>query len=81
MRLPLGGRWNLQLAGDIGGFGIGSDIAVNVWPMVGYELSDNAQLGFGYRLLYMDYQSGTGANRFAYDVLTHGPVVGAAFDF
>jgi len=78
---PIGDKWNLQVAGDVGGFGLGSDLAINLWPMVGYELSNSAQLAFGYRVLYMDYESGTGAQRFAYDVLTHGPVVGAAFDF
>ena len=78
---PLGEKWNFQVAGDVGGFGLGSDLAVNVWPMVGYELSPGAQLAFGYRVLYMDYDSGTGADRFEYDVLTHGPVLGAVFDF
>jgi hypothetical protein len=78
---PIGERWNFQVSGDVGGFGLGSDLAINFWPMVGYELSDSAQLAFGYRAVYTDYDSGTGANRFAYDVLTHGPVIGAALDF
>ena len=77
----IGERWTFQISGDVGGFGIGSDIAVNVWPMVGYELSRSAQLTFGYRVLYTDYESGTGTSRFAYDVLSTGPVLGAAFDF
>jgi hypothetical protein len=78
---PIGDKWNLQISGDVGGFGIGSDIAVNVWPMIGYELSNSAQLAFGYRVLYMDYESGSGTDYFKYDVVTHGPVIGAAFDF
>lgn len=78
---PIGERWNFEISGDIGGFGIGSDLAINVWPMVGYELSSSAQLAFGYRVLYMDYDSGSGANRFEYDVLTQGPVIGVALDF
>jgi len=78
---PLGESWNFQVSADIGGFGLGSDIAINVWPMVGYEISRSAQLAFGYRAIYTDYDKGEGANRFAYDVLTHGPVVGVALDF
>lgn len=78
---PIGEKWNFEIAGDVGGFGVGSDIAVNVWPMVGYEISSNAQIAFGYRILYTDYESGTGTNRFAYDVLTTGPVIGAIIGF
>jgi hypothetical protein len=78
---PLGEKWNFEVAGDVGGFGLGSDIAINAWPMVGYEISDNAQLTFGYRLLYMDYDSGSGAHLFAYDMLTMGPVAGAVIGF
>jgi len=78
---PISDNWNFQVSADVGGFGLGSDIAVHVWPMVGYELSGSAQLTFGYRVLYMDYDSGTGSERFAYDMLTTGPVIGAAFDF
>jgi hypothetical protein len=78
---PIGEKWNFEISGDVGGFGVGSDLAVNVWPMVGYEISDNAQLAFGYRILYTDYDSGTGAELFAYDVLTMGPVIGAVIGF
>jgi hypothetical protein len=78
---PLGEKWNLQISGDVGGVVAGSDIALNIWPMVGYEISDSAQLTFGYRVLYTDYRSGSGAGLFEYDMLTTGPVVGAVFDF
>jgi hypothetical protein len=78
---PIGEKWNLEISGDVGGFGVGSDIAINLWPMVGYEISGNAQLAFGYRVLYTDYDSGAGANLFAYDVLTMGPVLGAVIEF
>lgn len=78
---PIGDKWSFEIAGDVGGFGLGSDIAVNLWPMVGYQVSRGAQLTFGYRVLYMDYDSGSGADRFSYDVLTTGPVIGAAIDF
>lgn len=78
---PLGDKWNFEMMADVGGVVTGSKIAIDIWPMVGYEVSDHAQLGFGYRLLYMDYESGSGNTLFQYDVLTAGPVVGLALDF
>ncbi|WP_426256996.1 hypothetical protein, partial [Sphingomonas sp. DC2300-3] len=30
---------------------------------------------------YMDYESGSGPDRFAYDVLTDGPIIGISFRF
>jgi len=34
-----------------------------------------------YRALYQDFEDGTGANKFAYDVRTHGPVLGIVIRF
>jgi hypothetical protein len=78
---PIAEKWNFEISGDVGGFGVGSDIAVNVWPMAGYEISDKAQFAFGYRILYTRYDSGAGASLFALDVLTMGPVIGAVLEF
>jgi len=35
----------------------------------------------GYRALDMDYETGSGATLFKYDVLSSGPQVGLAFHF
>ena len=78
---PMGGRWRYAISADIGGFGLGSDIAVNVWPVITYQFSDSVRGAIGYRLLYTDYQSGTGDEAFAYDILMAGPTVGAVFRF
>jgi hypothetical protein len=78
---PLGGRWHLGLVTDIGGFSAGSKFAWQVFPTVGVDMGKKARLGFGYRALGMDYESGTGNTLFRYDVITSGPVIGMAFNF
>ena len=35
----------------------------------------------GYRALYQDFEDGSGANTFAYDVTTHGLILGLAIPF
>ena len=66
---------------EIGGFGVGSDFTWQIFPTVGYKFSDRFSLEVGYRWLDLDYSTGDGNERFAYDVLTQGPVGGLAFRF
>lgn len=42
---------------------------------------NDATLIAGYRVLHQDYEDGSGANRFAFDVTTHGPIIGMNFRF
>ena len=69
----------LTLRGDIGGFGIGSDIAWQLYPVFGYRLTRVVGLSLGYRALSMDYETNAGA--FVYDVTTFGPELGLVFHF
>lgn len=78
---PIGDRWNFMIAADAGGFGLGSDIALNLWPVVTYEFSDSLSGALGYRLLFTDYDSGSGNRLFEYDILTAGPVAGLMLRF
>jgi hypothetical protein len=77
-------RWSLTLNGDIGGFGIGSDLAWSVTGLAGYRfhfserIMGNVQLG--YRALYQDFESDSGSG-FKYDTTMHGPYVGVSIDF
>lgn len=68
-------------AADFGGFGVSSTYDVQVWPVFGFKLSDRWRALVGYRLNYIDYDTGSGADRFVYDMLLHGPTVGVSFDF
>jgi hypothetical protein len=78
---PLATRWWLGLHGDVGGFGVGSDLAWHAYADIGYRASDLVSIILGYRAIDMDYEDGEGGNRFAYDVLTAGPQLGVAFRF
>ena len=73
--------WLLKATADIGGFGIGSDFTWGLRILGGYRLGKHANLWFGYRYLDVDYDEGSGANKFEYDVEMHGPILGASFHF
>ena len=81
LNVALSERWWFDLHGDVGGFGVGSDLAWQAYADVGYRASDLVSLYVGYRALDMDYESGSGSDLFRYDVLTAGPQIGVAFRF
>jgi hypothetical protein len=81
LRTPREHRVLLRVYTEIGGFGAGSDFTWQIFPTLGFKLSDRFSLEVGYRWLDMDYSTGGGSDRFAYDVLTQGPVGGLAFRF
>jgi len=74
-------KWLLQFRGDFGGFGIGSDFTWQVQAYAGYGFSKLFQLTAGYRVIGVDYDKGTGLNRFVYDIITFGPVVRLGLNF
>ena len=80
MKLPDSGRWLLQLRGDVGGFGVGSDFTWQVQAYGGYRFSDLFQVTAGYRALGIDYQTGSEEDRFLYDITTFGPVLQLGFN-
>jgi hypothetical protein len=69
-KLTLDGRF------DIGGFGAGSDLTWQAFPYLNWRLSEKASLQLGYRWLATDYETGSGADEFRYDVTVQGPQVG-----
>ncbi len=80
MHLPNSGSWLVQIRGDIGGFGIGSDITWQVQAYGGYRFSELFQVSAGYRVLGIDYETGTEKERFKYDINTFGPVIQLGFN-
>ena len=78
---PFGEGWSATFRADIGGFGVGSDLAWQVHSTVEYRLSPSLGLTGGYRVLSSDYETGSGADRFAYDVRTFGPELGVVIHF
>lgn len=71
----------LQLQGDVGGIVLGSDISWQVQAYAGYRFSELFQLSLGYRIISIDYEKGSGEDRFLYDVNTTGPVIRFGFNF
>jgi hypothetical protein len=80
LRAPNTGKWNLEFRGDIGGFGVGSDLAWQVYPKAGYRFSNLFELQAAYRVIGMDYTGG-GDPAFVYDMRTFGPELGVVLHF
>ena len=74
-------RLGFWLRGDVGGFGAGSDLAWNASAGVSFRLSDRFSLGLGYRVLDIDYENGSGADRFRYNTQMSGLVAGMAWSW
>jgi opacity protein-like surface antigen len=74
-------RVNATLYGEIGGFGLGSDLAWQIFPVVDVRVTERMSLDLGYRWLSMNYTTGDGFDQFTWDTLTQGPVVGFKFQF
>jgi len=80
-QLPLNERWSLGLRGDLAGFGIGSDLTWQVMATVHWKASDKLDVVGGYRYQDADYENGSGASLFKYDMVTSGPGLGVSFKF
>lgn len=77
-------NWRGQARVDVGGFGVGSDFTWQVVALVGYDFEmfgADSTFFFGYRALGQDYEDDSGLNRFEWDVITHGPMLGLSLSF
>jgi hypothetical protein len=70
-------RINLSLRGDIGGFGIESDRALNAEAILGYRFGRTFSLKFGYRFLEVEFKD----NNFVYDLSLSGFLLGLGIRF
>ena len=82
-RLATNGKSHFQgqFRGEVGGFGIGSDLAWQLQVLAGYRFSKLFNLSLGYRAIGLDYKSGEGEEAFVYDMTTFGPMVRFGFCF
>jgi hypothetical protein len=81
LTLPLAKSFSFNVRGDIGGFGVGSDLAWQAFPYFDWRFANWGSLQLGYRWLSTDYETGSGASRFKYDMLIHGPHIGFTVHF
>jgi hypothetical protein len=75
------GRWLLQFRGDVGGFGIGSDLTWQLQAYAGYRFGKVFQLTGGYRILSIDYSQGEAPGEFVFDMNEFGPLIRLGFNF
>lgn len=69
--------WQVILRGDLGGFGVGSDLSWQALAMVQYHINDLLSVKLAYRYLDVDYDD----NGFVYDLSTSGILLGLGFSF
>jgi len=79
--LPFGDQWFFQARANLGGFGVGSDLVWQLQADVGYRASNKWRFAFGYRVIDIDYDRGSGSDRFVYDIQTFGPVLRLGYSF
>jgi hypothetical protein len=84
--IGLRGRYNLSKAfyltaeTDVGGFGIGSDIAWQGYAAVGCQITRNIYAEVGYRALYDGFRDESDHN-FLYQLWLHGVQITAGLRF
>ncbi len=72
-------EWSLLVRGDIGGFGVSSDFTWQALALAEWKPYEHTSFIAGYRVLDIDYEEGSGAQYFQYDVRSQGPLVGINF--
>ena len=74
-------KWLIQVRGDVGGFGLGSDFSWQIQANAGFRFSKLFQTTIGYRYIGIKYDKGDGLERFLYDIDTYGLVLRLGFNF
>ena len=77
-------NWDVVLYGDIGGFGLESDFTSSLSAGAHYQMSANWVLDLQYKALWVDYENDKPKGQpgyFAYDTVTHGPLIGFIYKF
>lgn len=69
--------WYLTGWAMVGGFGVSSDIDWDLFGGIGYECKNWLSVVAGYRGLGVDYQN----DELQFDIVEHGPIMGAVFRF
>jgi opacity protein-like surface antigen len=75
--VPFAQRWSVLLYGDVGGFGVGSDLTYQGIAGVNWQFSKHFSAKAGYRYLYQDYAK----DGFVWDMAAHGPYLGLGIRF
>ena len=76
-RAPIAEKWAIALYGDLGGFGVTSDLSWQLLGTIQYELSDHWSLAGGWRYFHAEQKK----NDFKVDLSLSGPIFGATYRF
>ncbi|HET9374699.1 MAG TPA: autotransporter outer membrane beta-barrel domain-containing protein [Chthoniobacterales bacterium] len=79
-RLNLNKAFYLTAESDVGGFGIGSDIAVQAYGALGCQITRHIYSEVGYRYLYDEFRDES-AGDFLYKMSLHGAQITAGINF
>ena len=79
VRMPLTDRWSLHFYGDVGAGG--SDFTWQAMAGASYRMSERFDLQLGYRYFDIDYDHGSGTERFPYDIALGGPYLSLGIKF
>ena len=77
-------KLHLDLAGDVGGFGMTDNQADLDWSATGvvtYDVVKWFSLSAGYKALAIDTSKGSGAHKHGLDLIFHGVLIAANFNF
>ena len=82
-RHPFSEKWDVMLRADVGGFGVASDFTSAFGASIFWKFKPKFALEAAYRATWVDFEDGTPQmpGYFAYDTVTHGPLVGFIFGF
>jgi len=72
IQAALSAKVSVTVAGDVGGWGAGSQLGYNVFGLLGYRIKPSWMLQAGYRYLYVNYRS----EGVIFDVATSGILFG-----
>ena len=72
MLLDLPRGFGMELRGDVGGFGVGSEFAWNVEVAFRGQVSENIGVEIGFRHLQTDYETGSGADELDWEMALAG---------
>ena len=78
---PIAKKWAIVARGDVGGFGVGADFTWQAIARADWQITPVFGVVFGYRILDVDYDEGSGADRFVWDTTMSGPLAAVTFTF
>lgn len=74
---PLSERWHAIARADVGGFGLSSDLTLNVLAGAGFNMTKHSSLFLGYRYLTLDFNE----DEYLVDLTAEGFALGVEFNF